>query len=372
MSKAQRRYSVSPYQETKDMESFLSSFALYLEGNTQRMLRLTVVQSSDFDPEILSKKYGFKHKVICDSPLIYSFEKTVNIMGLQDGAHTVKWLAINYENSGIFIIASFEKGDMFKKYIAKSINGIYPHFSRFYMSTGHIEKMLNKIKQNEPQAAIRINKIISKKRINESSRGKKIASTIEWSDIPYDQAFRKIYDENSWLRSISLKVSIRNEGEYLESEGTINRDGAVSCKTNFMFFYHAIISEILSLATEENKVLEKRSRRKDDFRVRPLAIVFDSNVFADKKENGRLIDALRQLPKASLSVYHGNPYIKANLIDNKDGSYYQLWVLSEDSIIISPQMKASPASLKRICNHIGEKFLEGEIKDLAEVSLHAG
>lgn len=372
MSKSFRRYSVSPYQETRDMDSFLSSFALYLEGNTTRLLRLAVVHSSDFDPELLTRKHGIRHRIICESPIIYSFEKTVNIMGLKDGVHTVKWLAINHENSGLFIIASFEKGDMFKKYISKCINGVYPYLSRFYLSTGHIEKMVNKIKQNEPQATIRINKIIYKKRINESLRGKQIASAIEWSDIPHEQAFSKIYEENAWLNSISLRVSLRKEGEHLEAEGTINRDGSVNCKANFMFFYHAIITEILTLAADESKVLEKRSRKREDFRVRPLAIVFDNNIFSDKSENRRLIEALHQMPKASLSVYHGNPYIKANLIDNKDGSYYQIWVLSEDSIIISPQMKASPASLKRICNHIGEKFLEGEIKDLSEVELHAG
>ena len=87
-------------------------------------------------------------------------------------------------------------------------------------------------------------------------------------------------------------------------------------------------------------------------------------MFKDVKQNKRLIKAISELPKSTYTLYHGNPYVHASLVDYYDGSSYDIWVLSEDKITIVPQIKASFSSMSRLCEHIFKKFREGEIKEM--------
>ena len=83
----------------------------------------------------------------------------------------------------------------------------------------------------------------------------------------------------------------------------------------------------------------------------------------NEEKNHRLAKVLSEFPKSSHTVYHGNPYLHASLVDYCDGSSYDLWVLSEDRLIIVPQLKASFGSISRFCEHIFRKFREGNIKE---------
>jgi len=77
---------------------------------------------------------------------------------------------------------------------------------------------------------------------------------------------------------------------------------------------------------------------------------------------------MNKFEKSSVSVLHGNPYIRLSVVDYIDGSNIDVWVLNTKQIFIVPQMKASVPSIKRIINHIFDTFAEGKIIDYKQAA----
>ncbi len=92
-----------------------------------------------------------------------------------------------------------------------------------------------------------------------------------------------------------------------------------------------------------------------------MRIVYTENVFADKRQNQRLVKVLDGLPEASLSVFHPNPYLHACLLDYTDGSSYDIWVAKPSAILVVPKRKATTQSIERVCNQICDEFEEGDV-----------
>jgi len=72
---------------------------------------------------------------------------------------------------------------------------------------------------------------------------------------------------------------------------------------------------------------------------------------------------MRKLPSSSVSILHGNPYVHLSILDYKDGSVFDIWVLSPDVITIVPQMKGTVAAIKRVINYIFDSYAEGQIRE---------
>ncbi len=133
-------------------------------------------------------------------------------------------------------------------------------------------------------------------------------------------------------------------------------------------FYNTVIEDIVRKASKDFDFFDRRERLKvEGLKVKPIVIEYDFDVFKDRNQNRRLIEILRKATFSSLSVFHANPYLHASFVDYKDGSSYDLWVLSNNRITIVPQMRSTYASLERLCNHIFIGFREGTIKDFGEI-----
>lgn len=128
--------------------------------------------------------------------------------------------------------------------------------------------------------------------------------------------------------------------------------------------FKIIIEEIAKKASFNFELYDNRARNKAErYNPKPLQIIFDFDIFREKIENKRLINVLNKISYSSCSIYHGNPYFQASYVDYRDGSSYDIWVLSDEKITIVPQMRSSPASLNRLCESIFIGFREGIIKN---------
>jgi len=95
----------------------------------------------------------------------------------------------------------------------------------------------------------------------------------------------------------------------------------------------------------------------------PLEIVYEENVFETSDMVRKFGEVLNHYKDASLVIYHGNPYFHANIADQKDGSSFEIWILSQKRILISPQAKTSVQALSRAISFIFDKFKEGIINE---------
>jgi hypothetical protein len=52
-----------------------------------------------------------------------------------------------------------------------------------------------------------------------------------------------------------------------------------------------------------------------------------------------------------------------SIVDHRDGSAYELWVLSAEKILLLPQLRATYASINRLVNQILNNFKDGVVAD---------
>lgn len=276
-----------------------------------------------------------------------------------------EWLFWRYKNSDIYLLISHTTHASFYKDILYYIDRYYPKVSRVYYNTYRIHTFLNDISNSSDDTIIRVLKTVVKKGINSVGSRKSIASRIDWTDISLKEAFSKLFEQNLWLKSIDFSIHSLFNNRTIETNGAISRDGMIVCKDGFSFFFNIFILRALEAAKKENELLRNRSRNESEkLEAKPLKIKLRKNIFKDKSVNNKFYSSMRSMKYCGLSAFHSNPYFHASLIDYKDGSTYRIWVLSEDTITIVPQMRATVASLERIINHIGESFLEGDVSEL--------
>jgi hypothetical protein len=143
------------------------------------------------------------------------------------------------------------------------------------------------------------------------------------------------------------------------------RDATFSCESGFTFFFNSVVAAIAAGVAESRQFFDRRDRTSSPGGFsRPVKITYSEDVFADKRQNHRLLNTLRRLTDSSLSIYHPNPYLHASLMDYADGSSYELWVIDPASILVVPKRKATADSMERVCNFICDEFQEGDIQEL--------
>ncbi len=143
---------------------------------------------------------------------------------------------------------------------------------------------------------------------------------------------------------------------------SVTRQGIVKANALLQRAYKGFTIPVCKTIHENINLFSRRARlAHPDLSTSPLVIEFDADQFGEVEENKRLVQAMRKLRTASVSVLHGNPYLHLSLLDYLDGSAFDLWVLDDRRIIIVPQLKGSVASIKRLVNHIFDDYAEGHL-----------
>lgn len=358
-----------------DIESLLVHCDNYLRSNDKTKLTLQIVTSRfDLSDLFLSKK-GKNLKFILNKKSEYlqyfSIERKIKNNEIIKG----DFLLIKNKIPNVFFLLTHENSVFFKKGLIKMLDDYYPLISRMSMDSRYIYEILKKVNNSLGNNTIRVTKVVKKGWIKSEFAKKKTESDITWTDLSFVEVFQAIDESDEWIKSIDFTIikKITKDFSNLNLQNgflgyidnyRISREGLFKCNQNFSQMYHLIIEEMAKKAAFNFELFDKRSRVKEEkYTPKPLVIQFDFDIFRDKNENKRLINVLNDISFSSLSVFHGNPYFNATYVDYRDGSSYGLWVLSDESITIVPQMRSSPASLDRLCESIFTGFREGMIKE---------
>lgn len=236
---------------------------------------------------------------------------------------------------------------------------LLPDVSRVYLRTSEIQRTLNHLARDSEGLAIRVRECVSRSLIDDPRSFKKVSTNREWTDEDYSTVFQKLSEGRRWLSSLRLELRSSRS-----ATGRIWRDASFSCDSGFVFFFRTVVEGLEQAVTQSRQFFEKRDRLSSPRGMsHPLRIVYPEPMFKDKAQNLRLLDTLERLPNSALSVFHPNPYLHASLVDYADGSSYEVWVTSPDSILIVPKRKATNESIQRLCNHICDKFEEGDVRE---------
>ena len=240
---------------------------------------------------------------------------------------------------------------------------LLPNLSKVFLRTTEVSDALNKLARTTHGIVLRVREYVVRSLIDDPESLKEVRTNRQWTDEDYATVFANLARDRYWL--YSLKIEIRGTGTAI---GRIWRDAAFMCESGFGYFNQTIINSLQQAVMRSKGFFEKRDQLTSPTgKSRPVRIVYSQDVFADKRQNHRLIDTLHGLPDSSLSVLHPNPYMHASLVDYADGSSYEIWVTTPSSILIVPKRKATTESIERLCDCICDQFEEGDIAEL-EVS----
>jgi hypothetical protein len=240
-----------------------------------------------------------------------------------------------------------------------------PEVCRLFLRTPQIEEALTAVAKDDRKLTIRVRNYVARKWMETRTHGGQVDTTVQYTNEDYVTVFRKLESEGMWLTSLGIDVS----GSHF-CTGRISRDSTFSCTEGFEYFFQHVVGTFAQTMLTFRHIFENRSRvNSPDKASRPLKILYKNGIFADKKNNHRLIRVLENCPNAALSVFHPNPYLHASLIDYSDGSSYSILVSTSTGILITPERKATAQSLGRLCEYICDNFEEG---DVVEFTPHDG
>lgn len=245
---------------------------------------------------------------------------------------------------------------------------LYPRAACPFLTQGELHQLLRNTQRSASPQRIRVLEFSSKKRLGLGSR-KRFQSVREWTDMELESAFEEAKERNDWFRSVYFDI-VGEKDTRLVSTGVFARLSKYShfyCNGRFGLFEGTLVREVVEIGAERLKFFSNRDRLStSDHAPVPLEIQYPLDVFRSSDQAKRLIAAMQKFKRGTCTVLHANPYVHLTIVDNRDFSSADLWVLSQDRILLIPEIRASAVALKRIVNHIFENFREGRISEFKE------
>ena len=143
---------------------------------------------------------------------------------------------------------------------------------------------------------------------------------------------------------------------------TVSRDCRFSARRGTGVLFDAVLPRAADVVADRSKMLLASARTANRRTPEPLIVRFGRHVFDDPGKNRGHVDAIGAMPRTAMNEYHVNPYIHVAVVDYRDCSSYDIWVLVGNKLAIIPRFSATGASMARLVNHVMEKFGDATIE----------
>lgn len=332
-------------------------------------IHLAAVGSKEGLPQLLQSRYaptGLEHVGSTTGTSLFAYHRRYGL----EKRRSVRGQFIVAQTAHDFIhLVLCVAGSRFWRHgVLHIIESLYPRAALPFLTQKEMHQILRHVQKAIQPRALRVLEFSSKKRLPSTAR-KRFQSVREWTDEDLDQVFAEAKEQNVWFRSVAFGLIAKRDGRVAltGTRAILSKYGYFSCNQEFDLFQATISRDLVEFGSSRLKFFSGRERLTTSKHApRPLQINYERPVFRSPDELRRLVEAMRRFRHGTCTVLHANPYVHLSLVDNRDYSSADIWVLSQDQILVVPQLRASAAALKRIVNHIFENFREGEITDLQQ------
>ncbi|MGI9097425.1 MAG: hypothetical protein ACR2H2_02840 [Solirubrobacteraceae bacterium] len=173
----------------------------------------------------------------------------------------------------------------------------------------------------------------------------------------YSQALAEVEDFAS-VRTLTVHV-----GDLL-SLHLRRQAGATFYGGSFRLFEDVVLAALVGSAARRRALLSGRERHAHVRTERAIAVQMPSGIFSEGESVSELLEALAEQRGVGIAVLHRNPYLHVAVTDYLDGSNFDAFVTSDDSVVIYPGYRASAGALTRLTEHIAERFAAREVADV--------
>jgi hypothetical protein len=265
----------------------------------------------------------------------------------------------------VSVAVTLEDSDFFRRAVGPIIFNSYPKIMTTFISHKRLRRVLDRFADSRGVSKIVIKRASVRVRYGNGPDGRHIVPIVSWPDMTLEEAFDWVHGQNGWFQSLSFDIPTMGSTTSI----SFSRQGEVRTTGVFPAVFSHFVEPVCKMLHDNVNFFQKRSRRETPGGMaRPLMIRVEDNQFEDVAENERFIGAVRKLPKSSVSVLHGNPYIHISVLDYYDGSSFDVWVVSNNRIVVVPQFRGSLQAIKRLVNHIFDTYAEGQIEDYTEAA----
>lgn len=212
---------------------------------------------------------------------------------------------------------------------------------------------------------LRVRELSAKETVR-TSEGKHVKSVREWTDEDWDKAIAHV----SQRRQIITKVAFsfhRRIGETIDVVPTalckVSKSGEIEFTGRYDLIWSNVVAHVAEAGEKKLSFYAKRGLREREYQPAPLAVTYPQPVFNDLEEVRRLVSVLTKYPKSMHAVQHGNPYAYVQVADIYDGSSFDIWAVSPESITVVPKLKATEAAVARLIQYIFDHFREGTVEN---------
>lgn len=305
--------------------------------------------------EFLNTHYS--HRVLVTEGNFYLFEYPTK-------TKEHRLISYYYQDRNLLVCYGCERKEIYYDCFRTLRRALSPKFANIFLNTIDIRRTFDSIIRNNGADRITVREYVSKGLIEDEKSVKEVKTNREWTEEDYEELFDELLENKRWLTSISIDLKSGHQ----KCNITIYRPGLFVCKRNFGLFVNVVLPHFFDRFEEGKGFFEKRSPETSlTMKSQPVIIEYKESVFIDRQHNERLVDVLSRFQRASTSIIHVNPYVHVSLLDNSDGSSYDVWVLAADKILINPKGRATLDSMERLTNHICEHFQEGYIKNIEDI-----
>jgi hypothetical protein len=194
--------------------------------------------------------------------------------------------------------------------------------------------------------------------------GKKNKTVHEWTSEDLQRSMESIADRRQVIQNISVAFhrQVSDKINVVPSAVCkVTKRGEIEFTGRYDVIWTTIVDHVAEVGAAKLAFYAKRGLRETDFQPRPLAITYAAPVFSDTAEVRRLVDVLKKYPKSMHAVTHGNPYAFVQVADAYDGSSFDVWAVSPESITVIPRLKATEAAVDRLIHYLFDEFREGRV-----------
>jgi hypothetical protein len=330
---------------------------------------LAVVGSKEKLPQLLRSRHaprGLEYIGSNEKTSLFAYRRRYGLENKRSVGG--KFIVAQTAHSFINLVLCIAESSFWRHGVLHVIDSLYPRAALPFLTQKEMQQILRHAQRAIQPRALRVLEFSSKKRLPSTAR-KRFQSVREWTDAELGQVFSDAKAENVWFRSVTFDLIAQQDGR-VASTGThalLSKYGYFSCNQEFGLFQRTIIRDLVEFGSARLRFFSGRDRLTTPSHApKPLYINYEIAVFRSQDELKRFIAVMKGFRRGTCTVLHANPYVHLSLVDNRDYSSADVWVLSQDQILVVPQLRASAAALKRIVNHIFENFREGEVTDVQE------
>lgn len=265
-----------------------------------------------------------------------------------------------YPGTTAWVLLTTAERDEFRRAVVRFGNRLHPWYVEPTLRSRDFRRLLTVISDHRTITEARVTDYVARSLFSRDDR-LHVRTRREWTDERFPRVFERLSEQKAWLRSIRVRF---RSASAPETSVSLSRKSHLSATGDFRIFFGEILGSIVAESAVNMSLFENRGvENSPTKRSRPLAIEYELSPFADKREFERLRWVLDKFPQSSVAVIHANPYFHASLLDHRDGSSYEVWVLSQSRLVLMPKTRATAASLGQLADFICDNFIEGQVRN---------